>query len=173
MRALLFGAIVGTVLWMASEIFELSGGGFSEISLLITVGAFLLLAIGCWGLHGSQSPERNVLSFSGTLLISLAFAIFAVLTFQLMTGQASPETIESPLFRIGGILMVLGAVVFGIAVSRAALFPVWTGAAMIVLSIGTVAIEAVIGPGLSQNLVNLLLGAILIFMSIHALRAQV
>jgi hypothetical protein len=45
-----------------SEIIEIFGGGYSTPSLAVTLTAFLLLTIGFWGLHKSQSPDKNMLS---------------------------------------------------------------------------------------------------------------
>ena len=173
MKYLLYAVLAGAGCWIVSEIGEITGGGFSAVSLAITLGAFLLLAIGIWGLHRSQPSGKNMLSLSGAVLTSLAFAIFALVSIQLMMSESTTEDAEAPLFMVGALAMVVGVILFGISVIKTKYYPAWTGLGLIVLALISLTVGVLSLPVLIQNISNLILACILIYMGVHALKSQV
>jgi hypothetical protein len=166
-------AVIGASAWIVSDLLELLGGGFSVTSMWVTLVAFLLMAIGVWGLHKTQAPDKNMLSLAGASLMSGSLLLFSVQAAQFI---GSPETsavgqgAQDPLFVFGALAMTVGIILFGAAVIRIGHYPAWTGIAMIVLITLTLGVEA-LGLGLLyQNMVNVGISTTLIFMGVRSLR---
>ena len=80
----------------------------------------ILAGIGFWGLHVLQTKQKNILSFLGTLLISITYFALAYFPIQAMNSDLSiTEFIEQNLFyKIPGLLSLLGFILFSIAVFK-------------------------------------------------------
>lgn len=162
---LLYACLFGALGWLISEIMELAGGGFTAASLLVSSITFILLGIGWWGLHLSQT-SGNTLSMIGTVLISLAFILFGVISLQ-MRGEGvatDAEVAPGTMFMIAAGSMVLGGIIFGISILRIGYFPSWTGIVLIILMALAVVVPLANLSGIIQNVSNMLLSAMLIFM---------
>ena len=173
MKNLLYILIIGCILWIVSEIFEIVSSGFGVPGLLITIAAFLLVAIGVWSIHKQQAPKKNTLSLIGVLMLMVSLIIFAIISTQMMIAMLSNTTheyVEGPLFITGAALVSLGSILMGVSVIRIKYFPQWTGIPLIVLPIVTILVEALSLPIMIQNLVNILLASVLIFMSFYSLK---
>ncbi len=168
MKHLLYVLMLGAAGWIIFEVFELTGGVHRTVISAITVAAFLLVAIGIWGLHQSQAPGKNVLSWIGAISISLAFATFAIVDLWPLITSTPLGSGRVPLIRFGTVLAIVGFISFGISIVRTKYYPQWTAVALWVLFIGGMWSGS--RPG--AHIINIVMSALLIFMGVHALRAS-
>ena len=132
------------------------------------MAAFAFLAIGIWNIHHEQSFKQNVLSFIGTFLTSLSFVAFTIVAIQRISW-GTPSFSEGPIFILAALSMVLGIMLLGISIVRAEHYPSWTGISMILLMFMTLAVEIFGLPLFLQNVANMIISAILIYLVYHTL----
>lgn len=87
---------------------------------------YRVLAPGNWAVGTTQKAalHEDVLSLSGTALISLSFALFTLIAAQFMLGYVSEDTGGGPLFMIGAQALIGGVIVFGAAEVKAKFYPI-------------------------------------------------
>ena len=110
MKSLLYAAVMGAGAWIVSEVLEMSAGGFSAASMWVSVVAFLLMAVGIWGLHRIQARDKNALSLAGALLMSLSLVVFSIQALQFLSSpgtSAAGQAATDPLFVVGALAMVV------------------------------------------------------------------
>ena len=173
MKKLLYAAILGALLWILSEILELTSlQGLTPWSLWMTSIWHPVLALGFWGLHKSQSPNKNILSLIGVILLILSFIGFAPVSLIILHSEVntfSEFLKQNPMFQIFGLFSVLGYLLFGIAMIRTKYFPGWMGYALIIaLALSVIQTFGRL-PELLQHIAFIGLSAVLIIMSVFSL----
>jgi hypothetical protein len=149
-----------TTLYRLSGIVLLLGGVFASIGALLeapsapgnslwisgawfSLGGSLLILLGWPGLYIRQADKAGrlgllgfVLSFVALLVLGIGFGTIDTFVSQVLAAEGSmPALLGFELF--GGLLLVLGPLLFGIATLRARVFPRWVGIFLIAGSIAT------------------------------------
>lgn len=159
-----YGALIligGAVFWAIALVMQIFAGGTETDSLVITVVAFVDIAIGLWALHFVQRERTGLFGVVGAALLSAGFLLFAVLRIVVglqAGGRDAVDPASSEFFGYAALVALLGALVFGVAIHRAALFPRWSGAALIV---GTLAI-LLVGAAEVPMIVEILAGFLMV-----------
>ena len=172
MRLLILAGIVGFSCWIASEVIELSIGGYSPPVYYLTAGYHLFAGFGIWGLHTVQTKAgKSLLSLYGAAATFLTYIAISYFPIQVMnSGLSITEFIDqNPLYKGLGGLWFLGMMAFGVSVLQVKHFPAWTA---IVILIGTLVFTAtpLLGwPASLANVSNMLFAATVIFMCLHSL----
>ncbi len=129
------GAIVAPAIHSATDLLEIASG-FSTVQLTLNYMAFLAIPFAVIGLHAVQRPRAGALSLIGALLYGVSFEYFAgTATYALVRGTPDYATLLRELggqYTVHGALMVVGGVLFGVAVVRARVLPAWTGITLVV-----------------------------------------
>ncbi len=149
-----------TTLYRLSGIVVLLGGVFAIIGALLeapsapgtplwipgtwfSLGGSLLILLGWPGLYLRQAGKAGrlgllgfVLSFVALLILGIGFGTIDTFVSQVLAGEGSmPALLGFEL--LGGLLLVVGPLLFGIATLRASVFPRWVAIILIVGSIAT------------------------------------
>lgn len=173
MRILLWFAIAGFGVWAASDIIEAVEGERTPAVYYLTSVYHALAAVGVWGIHRAQSDNGWNLSTLAAAMQSIGLAWVILLPLQMMSSGMEPRAFvaEHPYFVIGGILNVLGMIVFGAAIWRCGVYPRWTA---LVIPAGAVAFITLglSDAGLIANLANVLLAATFVFLAGLALSGR-
>jgi hypothetical protein len=128
-------AIVAPTLHLLSDVLELTGGGFSQVQLLVNYAGFLPMPFLMLGLYAYQRPRIGWDGLIGSVLYGVAFIYFAHTT--LIALEEAISNYEMLLGTLGviytfhGGLMVTGGTLFGIASLRAKVL--WRGAVSLFL----------------------------------------
>jgi len=165
MKYLIYAAILGYTSWIVSEMVEIAQGGYNATVYYLTAAFHLFAGIGIWGLHFLQSRKQNTLSAVATVMVSFTYLALTYLPIQVMhSGLSGLEfAAANPVYKIPGMINVIGLVVFGIAVIRTKFFPVWTGAIIILGGI-IFAVAMTQGFQLIANINNIILATTIIYM---------
>lgn len=168
MKNLVYALIIGCVFMIASQSIEIMSANQTIPGTALNIIAFIFFAVGGWSLHKMQSRNgKNILSFVGILLITIAtFSISAVsiqVIQSIQNGTAFDFT-TSPFFMFGGIAITLGVILFGISIIRSKVFPAWTGIAIMLLPITSVLTEAVLKTTFIRELLNPILAVIFLYL---------
>jgi hypothetical protein len=128
MKYLVYVFILGSTLWIISEIIELQGGYNSSVYYL-TAAFHILAGFGIWGLHLLQSKKKNIISLVGSAIISISYLSLGYFPIQVMNSGLSVSGFfaHNPVYNISGFAFLIGHIIFGIAVLRTKYFPNWTG----------------------------------------------
>jgi hypothetical protein len=117
-----------------TDLLELASG-FSPLQLWLNYLAFLVIPFVMIGLHAVQRPRAGAMSLIGATAFGASFIYFAgTATYALARDTPDYATLLGelgPLYTAHGAVMVLGGVLFGVAVLRAGVLPAWTGVALI------------------------------------------
>ena len=151
----------------------LAPAGHTPLSLWLTTSWHPVIAAGFWGLHKAQSPGKNSLSLVATVVVMIAFLAFAPLSVMFLnSGEASIDAFveQRPFFKAAGLLMIVGLVLFAVAVLRSRYYHAWMAwgviAAFVLVAMKTAG-------GLSELLQHvgfIILSLIVIAMATTALR---
>jgi hypothetical protein len=124
-------AVIAPGLSILSDAVELLGGGFSPFQLSVTYVGFLAVPFVVLGLHASQQPRGGWLSLAGAVAYGTAFIFFAGTVVHALAQETRDYAALvgqlGLLYPVHGGLMVVGGVLFGLAVARAGVLPRWTG----------------------------------------------
>lgn len=171
MKYLLYTAILAFTLWLGSELIEIIQDGYTSTVFYMTSAYHILAGFGIWGIHQLQSKKKNFLSSTGVLLISSTYFALAYFPIQVMnSGLSVSEFIGiNPIYKIPGLINLVGFIVFGTAVIRTKYFPAWTG---IFIILGTLiyAIAIALKFPIVVNINNMILSITIIYMCIFGLR---
>lgn len=133
-RLVAIGAITAPALHSFTDLLELAGA-FSPLQLWLNYVAFVSLPFVMLGLHAKQRPRAGILSLAGALCYGASFVYFAgTTTYAIVRQVPDYATLLSELgttYTVHGGLMVVGGILFGTAVIRARVLPVWAGCALI------------------------------------------
>ena len=124
-------AILSPLLHILSDLLEVFGGGFFASQLWINYIAFLPIPFLMIGLYAFQRPRSGWMSLAGAIAYGTSFIFFAGTTLYALVAQTRDystlvEELGSIYTFFGG-LMVVGGILFGIAVIEAKVLPRWTG----------------------------------------------
>jgi len=118
-----FGTVVAAALHQASDIMELTGGGFSRTQLLINYAGFVLMPFAFIGLYAVQRPAIRWYGLAGAFLYAVSFIYFAHTSlYALELAVPDYETLWQRLgfvYTFHGVMMIAGALLFSIASLRA------------------------------------------------------
>ena len=124
-------AIISPLLHILSDLGEVFGGGYSASQLWVNYLAFLPIPFLMIGLYAFQRPHSGWMSLAGALSYGTSFIFFAGTTlYTLVVKTVDYTTLLEELgsiYTFHGVLMVVGGILFSIAVIRARVLPIWTG----------------------------------------------
>lgn len=136
-RASAVSMVIGGAAWIAAEAVELSAGLTAAVLALNAIG-FFGLGAGIWSAHfghvAGTGKAKNA-SLIGVSLLSVAFFTFSGGSLTLLgAGEVSLDGTGGSA-ELGGqswifaafLLLMLGSPLFGIAVLKARVYPVWVG----------------------------------------------
>lgn len=153
-------ALAGAACWILSELIEVSGGGFSALSLGLTTLAFAALSVGVWGLDGERPTTRAWTAATG--VGSLGFALMAAVAVDM--GLSGGVQHEGPLFFAAVGTFALGVLALGGLSLATGRHPRWVGLGFTLAGLaGLVANAAELG--LAANLSNGVLAGFLAAMA--------
>ena len=171
MKYLIYIAILGFVTWIVSELIEIVEGGYNSTVYYLTSVYHIFAGFGIWGLHLLQSQKKNTISLISVVLISLTYFSLGYFPIQVMNAglSISEFIIQNPLYKIPGIISLIGFVLFGYAIIRTKYFPNWTG---LVLIFGTIiyAISMALEFQIVVNINNIILSGTIIYMCFYGLK---
>lgn len=129
-------AIAGSALYVLSDAMELANGGdLFTAQLWVTYLAEASIPFFIVGLAAAQQPRGGWMSLAGAVLYGLAFVGFsATVLYPLVTGERDPDQVFEDfgaIYDAHAALAAVGGTLFGISVLRAAVFPRWTGIALL------------------------------------------
>ncbi|SDM48707.1 hypothetical protein SAMN05660642_02562 [Geodermatophilus siccatus] len=146
-----WAAIGSSTLYVASDVLELAAGGLFTAQLVVTYLAEAAIPFVLLGLHSVQHREGGWLSLAGAVLYGGAFVGFsATVLHPLITGVRDADEVFAAFganYDAHAVLALVGGLAFGVAVVRAAVFPRWTGIALIA---GLLVTTALVAAGLSE-----------------------
>ncbi len=160
--------IAGAVFWAVALVMQAATGVVATDSLVISVVAFLDVALGIWALHLVRSEASGLVGLVGTSLLSVSFLLFAgnaVAAGLAAEGRNPADPSGTTFFGFSALAGLVGALLFAVAVHRVGLFPRWTGAAVIVGMLGTLLVAAAEVAPFVRILASLLLVASFITMA--------
>lgn len=136
-------AIGFSVLYVAADVVETLQGSFSAVRLSLTYAAEAAIPLFVLGLWSVQRPRIGRLGALGAAVYAYAYVFFtSTVVFALVTPVPDYEGVTAAFgswMVVHGAVMVVGGVMFGVAVTRAGMFPRWTG---IALAVGVVLVAA-------------------------------
>lgn len=171
MKFFIFTAIIGFTCWIGSEVLEIIFQGYNSTVYYLTTSYHILAGIGIWGLHYLQFQPENRLSYISTLLISITYFALAYFPIQVMnSGISVSEFLElHPVYKIPGLISLVGFILFGLSILKAGYFPKWAG---VIIILGTLiyAIAMVLKLQIVVNINNCILSLSIIYLCIFGLR---
>jgi hypothetical protein len=123
------GLVASGVAWTALGAGALSGlleAIPGRVDVVLFVVAHLLAAVGLLGLHGAQGGAAGGLGRLGLSVTLLALAVRAAVGIAFLAGSPALERASVP----ATVAMLVGLVLYGIAVFRAGVLPRWYGVAL-------------------------------------------
>jgi hypothetical protein len=124
-----------SVLYFISDLIELGQGGFSTPQLVLTYVAEAALPLFVLGLYAMQRPRIGRPGLVNAVVYAYTFVYFtSTVVYALVDRTADWPALADRLgvwLTLHSVLMVLSGIGFGIAVIRARVFPMWTGATLI------------------------------------------
>lgn len=168
--------LIASAMYILSDLIELISGGFTEIQLYITYVAFVAIPFFLIGLHAIQLPQTGWLSLLGGLAYGTSFIFYASTAIYALVNQTNDYTklVEElgSLYIFHGTLLVIGGLLFGIAVIKAGVLPKWTGYLLLVGVATSFLLNALSMPALSQVFGSTLRNIAFIGMAISILRNE-
>jgi hypothetical protein len=130
-----WAAVGFSVLYLISDLLELGQGGFSTPQLVMTYVAEAAIPLFVLGLYAVQRPRIGWPGLVSAVLYAYTFVYFtSTVVYALVERTSDWQSLERRLgvwLTVHSVLMLLAGVGFGIAVIRARVFPLWTGATLI------------------------------------------
>ena len=123
--------IIAFTLHILSDVLEILGDGFSAAQLWINYVAFLPIPFLTIGLYAFQRDRSGWMSLTGAIAYGTSFIFFSGTTLYALVAKIAdyPALVEElgSIYTFFGGLMVVGGILFGIAVIEAKVLPRWTG----------------------------------------------
>jgi hypothetical protein len=130
-----WAAVGFSALYLISDLLELGQGGFSTLQLVMTYVAEAAIPLFVLGLYAVQRPRIGRPGLVSAVVYAYTFVYFtSTVVYALVERTADWQSLEQRLgvwLTVHTVLMLLAGVGFGIAVIRAGVFPLWTGATLI------------------------------------------
>jgi hypothetical protein len=127
-------AILFSALYFVSDLIELAQGGFSTGQLALTYAGEAAIPFFAIGLYAVQRPRIGRLGLVGAVSYAYSFVFFTSTVVVALVNHTRDWNAlvgrMGPWVGIHGAVMVLAGLAFGLAVIRAGVLPVWTGAAL-------------------------------------------
>lgn len=123
--------LVVAILYLITDGLEVIQAGFSSVQLYLTYATFVATPFMILGLHVAQRPKVGWVSLTGAIAYAVAFIFYAGTALYALIEQT--ENYDLLVEQLGGfylahsVLLIVGGILFGIAVLRARFFPRWTG----------------------------------------------
>jgi hypothetical protein len=134
-----WSAVVFSALYLLSDVIEAAQGGFSTSQLWLTLIAEAAIPPVVLGICAMQRPQLGRLGEAAAVAYAAVYVFFtATVVYALVETTPDFDALTQrldPWMTIGGVVMVLAGVGFGVAVLRARVLPRWTG---VVLALGVV-----------------------------------
>ena len=163
----------GFSLWIVAECIEVSGGGFTHLTMLINGFAFPLIAGGIWAVHATQPSRIGRLSLIGTACFSAAYLIFAAGSISVLSSVLTyAEMSEATWLFLGFLFMICGGPLIGVSIMRGQVYPPWTGAAFIFSPLVTATVFMALLPPILMNIANIAVGMSGIVLAYHLLSGR-
>jgi hypothetical protein len=139
-------AVVFSALYVISDLLEVAQGGFSPLRLSLTFVSEAAIPFFVLGLYAVQRPYIGRLGLFGALAFSYSYVFFTgtvLLAFvkRIPNYHALTKYVGASM-TVHGLIMLVGGLVFGLAVMRARVVPHWTGACLMA---GVVCVAAASG----------------------------
>ncbi|HEV8439468.1 MAG TPA: hypothetical protein VGT40_15355 [Methylomirabilota bacterium] len=167
-------ALASSLAYIGSDVAELLGHGFSPAQLYVTYAAFVAVPFFILGLHALQGPRAGWLSLIGAVCYATSFIFYAgTAVYAIVAGTPDYETLVSEmgaLYTFHGALLVIGGLLFGAAAIRAAVWPRWTGIALIVGVLLSLFLALVRLPDIMQTAASTIRSVAFVGMAVAALQ---
>ena len=168
--------ITAFTLHIMSDFLEVLGGGFSVAQLWLNYVAFLPIPFLMIGLYAVQLPLAGWMSLTGAITYGTSFIFFVGTTlYALVSKTLDYSTLLEELgsiYTFHGGLMVVGGILFGIAVIIARVLPRWTGWLLILGVSLNLLFRLLAFPDLSQIIGSIVRNIAFIGMGIAILRTR-
>ena len=168
--------IIAFTLHILSDLLEVFTGGFSAEQLWINYVAFLAIPFLMIGLYAVQLPLSGWMSLTGAIAYGTSFIFFAGTTlYALVAKTPDYSTLLEELgsiYTFYGGLMVVGGILFSIAVIRAKVLPIWTGWLLILGVSLNLLFHLLAFPDLSQIIGSIVRNIALVGMGIAILKTR-
>ena len=129
-------ALVFSVLYLLSDVFELLQGGFSTPQLLLTYVAEAAIPVFVLGLYAAQRPHVGTLGLVGAVGYAYAYVFFTGTVLLALVNHAPDWDALvgdlGPWVTVHGLLMLGAGSAFGVAVVQSGVLPRWTGHVLVV-----------------------------------------
>jgi hypothetical protein len=139
-------AVAFSAVYLLSDVIELFQGGFSTLRLCLTYAGEAAIPLFVLGLYSAQRPRIARLGLFGAGAYAYSYVFFtATVVYALVAGTPNYQALADvfgPWMVIHGLVMLLGGLMFGLAVARAGVLPRWTG---VCLMAGVVLVSAASG----------------------------
>jgi hypothetical protein len=126
--------LLSSVLYMVSDGIEWLGSGFAPFQLYLTYIAFVMVPFIMTGLFAIQWPKIHWIGLIGAVAFGASFVFYAgtaIYALTVQTGDYEDLVRElGLLYTLHGGLLVAGGILFGAAVIRSRILPLWTGYAL-------------------------------------------
>lgn len=169
-------ALASSGLYLLSDAAELLGRGFSSVQLYATYVAFVAVPFVVLGLHALQRPRAGWLGLVGAVSYGVSYVFYAGTALHAIvtktTDYAALVGDLGTLYTIHGGLLVVGGTLFGVAVVRAAVWPRWTGVALVVGVVLAVLLHVLRLPAVAQVASSTVRNVAFIGMAVAALRGR-
>ncbi len=169
-------ALASSLAYIGSDVAELLYRGFSPTQLYVTYAAFVVVPFFVLGFHALQRPRSGWLSLIGAVCYGASFIFYAATAIHALVDRtpdyASLAHDLGALYTFHGGLLVVGSVLFGAAVIRAAVVPRWTGIALIVGGLLSLVLYLLRLPDILQIASSTIRNVAFIGMAVAALRRE-
>jgi hypothetical protein len=164
-------AIVFSVVYLLSDVLEIVQGNFSTLRLTLTYAGEASIPFLVMGIYALQRPRVGRLALVGAVAYAYSYVFFtSTVVYALVAGTPNYHALAKafgPWMTIHGLIMVLGGLMFGLAVMRAGVLPRWTGGCLMA---GVVLVAAASGlPTVARTLAECVPAATFIGMGIALL----
>lgn len=167
MKYLIYIVILAFLIWIASEVIEMIIGGYNPTVFFLTSAYHILAGSGIWAVHRLQAQKKNTLSAIGTAMISITYFALAYFPIQVMhSGLSVSDFIAAtPVYKIPGLVSLVGFIILGISILKTKYFPPWTG---FVIILGTIIYALAMSRQLQLvvNINNVIISSAIIYMAI-------
>jgi hypothetical protein len=166
-------AVAFTAVYLISDLIEVAQGGFSTFRLFLTYVGEAAIPLFVIGLYAVQRPRIGRLGLLGAIAYAYSYVFFTgTVVYALISGTPNYKAlvkIFGPWMTVHGLILLVGGLVFGLAVIRARVLPRWTG---VCLMAGVLLVVAVSGlPDIARTIAAAVPALAFIGMGIALLRS--
>lgn len=135
--------MLGSFVWVVSELTELIQGGYTALNSTISAIAFALIAAGVFAIW--PAVGKDIIGRAGIMLVSVGMWVFTLIALLVIgSGITSDAQIaQSTLFLVAGTAVTLGALALGIWIITKSELPNWVGITLILVTIFSIGVAFV------------------------------